>query len=279
LLLPWTLWLPLWRGLPALRAEFGAGERFCLAWFLPGLLAFSAVSGKQIHYLLPLLAALILLLARALTRRADAPTPSRFAVALVLMPFVLIGAVATIAPHFAVQRGWPAWVGELSPLGGLALVAVVLPWAYLLRRPQANVWLAALPAVFLAVLHVTVLRVASPAFEMRELTAGIAAMQAQGKVVALSSQYRDQYPFSQRMQRPLQLVPEGQELAWARANPEGALVIDHKGLTDEQRKAGQVVQRVGREDSVLWPAATLVAHPEYLGSERMERNNDLSTAD
>ncbi|WP_166361487.1 ArnT family glycosyltransferase [Pseudomonas akapageensis] len=279
LLLPWTLWLPLWRSLPALRSEFGAGERFCLAWFVPGFLVFSVVSGKQIHYLLPLLAALILLLARVLTRRPDAQAPSRFAVALVLLPFVLIGAAVAIAPHLAAQRNWPDWVGALSPIAGLALIAVVLPWAFLLRRPAANVWLAALPAVFLAVLHVTVLRVASPAFEMRELTAGIAALQDQGKVVALSSQYRDQYPFSQRMNRPLQLVPEGQELAWARANPEGALVIDHKGLTDEQRKAAQVVQRVGREDSVLWSAAALVAHPEYLGSERVERNNDLSAAD
>ncbi|NES11909.1 hypothetical protein G3O07_22735 [Pseudomonas laurentiana] len=84
LLLPWSLWLPLWRGLPGLRAHAGAAERFCLAWFVPGLLAFSAISGKQVHYLLPLLPALILLGARALEARADTPSPGRLAIALAL---------------------------------------------------------------------------------------------------------------------------------------------------------------------------------------------------
>lgn len=279
LLLPWSLWLPLWRGLPALRANFGAAERFCLAWFVPGLLAFSAVSGKQIHYLLPLLPALLLLGARALVQRADAPQPSRFAVALVLLPFVLMGAAVAIAPQLAAKRHWSAWVGEMSPLWGLALIAAVLPWAFFLRRKEANLWLAAMPAVFLAVLHLGVLRLASPSFELRQLTSAIVALQEQGKTVALSSQYRDQYPFAQLMSRPFELVAQGQELAWVRAHPEGALVVNHNNLNDEQRAAALVAQRFRSDDDVLWQSATLIAHPEYLGNELAEQDSSLTAGE
>ena len=277
ILLPWSLWLPLWRALPALRADFGAAERFCLAWFLSGFLAFSAVSGKQVHYLLPLLPALILLVARALALRPATAPASRLTVALALAPFVLLGTAVLAVTRMAPQRGWPEWVGELSPLGGLALIGVALPWALLLRREAADRWLAALPAVFLAVLHVAVLRVAAPHFELPQISAGIAAQLEQGREVALSAQYRDQYPFSMRMSRPLELLGDGEELAWAKAHPQDALVLNHKGLSEEQRAAALVVQAHRGGSEVLWQAATLVAHPEYLGNERTRDEGIVAT--
>ena len=274
LLLPWSLWLPLWRGLPALRRAFGAAERFCLAWFLPGLLAFSAVSGKQIHYLLPLLPALLLLGGRALSLGSEARRPGWGAALLAILPFVVLGALAAAAPQLAAKYRWPAWVGEMSPLWGVALSVAVLPWLLLLRRPAANLWLAVMPAVFLVVLHFGVLRIAAPTFELRQLSDAIAAQVEAGKPVALSAQYRDQYPFSRRMPRALQLVDEGEELAWARANPQGVLVVNHKDLSAEQRAAALVAQPFRGGDSVLWSAATLVEHPEYLGGDSAEQDGE-----
>ncbi len=274
LLLPWSLWLPLWRGLPALRRAFGAAERFCLAWFLPGLLAFSAVSGKQIHYLLPLLPALLLLGGRALSLGSEARRPGWGAALLAILPFVVLGALAAAAPQLAAKYRWPAWVGEMSPLWGVALSVAVLPWLLLLRRPAANLWLAVMPAVFLVVLHFGVLRIAAPTFELRQLSDAIAAQVEAGKPVALSAQYRDQYPFSRRMPRALQLVDEGEELAWARANPQGVLVVNHKDLSAEQRAAALVAQPFRGGDGVLWSAATLVEHPEYLGGESADQDGE-----
>lgn len=273
LLLPWTLWLPVWRALPGLRAHFGAAERFCLAWFVPGLLAFSAISGKQVHYLLPLLPALVLLAARALEVRATAVSPGRLAITLALAPFTLIALALAIAPLLAAQRQWPTWVAELSPGWGLALLALTLLWAPTLRRPEANHWLAALPIVFLAGLHIGVLRIAAPAFEMPQISATLATLQAQGTIVAVSAQYRDQYPFSLRLPKPLQLVPEGGELAWAHANPTGVLLVNHKTMSAEQRQAALIAQAFRGSDAVLWPATTLANHPDYLSNERVEDAN------
>ena len=64
LLLPWLLWKPLWAGLRKLTYQ-DSGIRFCLAWAIPVFIAFSLVSGKRIHYLLPLVPALALIVARA----------------------------------------------------------------------------------------------------------------------------------------------------------------------------------------------------------------------
>jgi 4-amino-4-deoxy-L-arabinose transferase-like glycosyltransferase len=66
LLCPWILWRRVRNGLRKLwLEETDWGTRFCLAWALTVLTFFSFVSGKQIHYLLPLMPCLALLIARA----------------------------------------------------------------------------------------------------------------------------------------------------------------------------------------------------------------------
>ncbi|GAB4040249.1 MAG: hypothetical protein Fur0014_10600 [Rubrivivax sp.] len=76
---PWAVWPPVWRGLRALAAPGAArsepGLRFVFAWALPVFLALCAISGKQVHYLLPLFPAAALLGARALR---EAGPPRRF---------------------------------------------------------------------------------------------------------------------------------------------------------------------------------------------------------
>jgi hypothetical protein len=55
LFFPWLLWPGLWRRLLALKREsLDGGLRFCLAWLRRCSLFFSLISGKQIHYLVPL---------------------------------------------------------------------------------------------------------------------------------------------------------------------------------------------------------------------------------
>jgi 4-amino-4-deoxy-L-arabinose transferase-like glycosyltransferase len=66
-LLPWVLWPGLWRAVrarwPDVRTDVQAGVRvgapgpagrFLVCWVVPTLVCFSLISGKQIHYLIPL---------------------------------------------------------------------------------------------------------------------------------------------------------------------------------------------------------------------------------
>lgn len=80
LLFPWlfwpTLWKQVWQRFKAAPGPADRGLRFCLAWLLPGLLAFSLISGKQVHYLVPLVPAFALIASRL---TAAAP-PGRFSI-------------------------------------------------------------------------------------------------------------------------------------------------------------------------------------------------------
>lgn len=70
--LPWSLWPRAWsalRGLHALPGE--AGARFAIAALVLPSLAHLIVAGKQVHYLIPMLALACLLLARLLSGQAD----------------------------------------------------------------------------------------------------------------------------------------------------------------------------------------------------------------
>ncbi len=270
LALPWTLWLPAWRALPQALAGLGAGGRFCAAWFVPGLLAFSAVSGKQVHYLLPLLPALALLVARALARCGD--SVGRVTAWLPAVPVIALGLVLALAPLLAESRGWPDWVGGVSPLWGLLLAALGAAWPKLLRRFGAPA-LAALVAAFGIVLHLGVIRAAAPAFDGAPLGRAIAEVQARGAPVAHAGKYHGEFQFPGRLTAPLTVIPRGGELAWAEANPEGALVLRHRELGAGQRAAALAVQPYRARYAVLWPAAVLRAHPEWLAGEDAGRDD------
>ncbi len=58
-LAPWILWPGLWRAVRARWLDVQAGAlgpagRFLVCWVVPTLVCFSLISGKQIHYLIPL---------------------------------------------------------------------------------------------------------------------------------------------------------------------------------------------------------------------------------
>ena len=99
LLAPWLLWPHWWRGLK--RALFDeSGWRFALFSALFCLVAFSLVSGKRPHYLLPQFVLFALLAARAL---CDVPR-SRWALTLPALGLAAIGVAAFVfAPRLALQ--------------------------------------------------------------------------------------------------------------------------------------------------------------------------------
>lgn len=64
ILFPWLFWKPVWQGLLKLPQHItDNGVRFCLIWFVVAFVVFSLISGKQPHYLLPIVPAFALLIA------------------------------------------------------------------------------------------------------------------------------------------------------------------------------------------------------------------------
>src|SRR5262249_15601435 len=115
MLLPWTLALRApWRAWSGpLRAPSKA-LRFALVWFVPTFTAFCLVSGKQPHYLLPLLPALALYLAVVLGAGGGRLRNRWFASLL-----LTVGIGLAALPYLAAQANAIVWLQRLVKAGTL----------------------------------------------------------------------------------------------------------------------------------------------------------------
>jgi 4-amino-4-deoxy-L-arabinose transferase-like glycosyltransferase len=93
--MPWLFLPAFWQGLRELkgRMERDEGTRFLLVWLLPVIFGFSLISGKQPHYLVPVLPGVVILTALFL-ERVETRTLARLC-SLVLAGFIGLEAIAS----------------------------------------------------------------------------------------------------------------------------------------------------------------------------------------
>lgn len=225
MLFPW-LWMPgMWQGLARLRWS-DRGIRLCVIWAGAGLMLFSAISGKQLHYILPEMPAAALLVARGAGladlrgwrgARAAAFVVIAGAAALALAPLGLLGTGAQAA---------------LSPFAGPLGASIALALA-----AAAALTLSAIPAGL--TLGMSVMLCASVVIGTtrigRENDAGriarlLAPHQRQGLAVA-GGRYEAQFNFAGRLPRPLDDVSPGDASGWLAAHPGGALAARCKDVS------------------------------------------------
>jgi 4-amino-4-deoxy-L-arabinose transferase-like glycosyltransferase len=259
---PWFWWPPLWRA--ARAAALDAGMRFCAAHGLFVILLFSLVSGKQIHYLLPLYPSLALFSARALSRSGAAI--SRFDQAMIGL---LVGGGAAaflLAPMLGqpIGRSEAAYIAENAPLAAkLALLGLGL--ALLAWRP-ANVWagarglaLAMLGLMFAA--HLVYRQIGWQFYDMHPFARHLRAAQKQGAPIAYWGKYNGEFNFLARLQRPLLEFDDRQAFrAWLRAHPDAYVVCLHKPEFADLDAGAEFVQHYrGTRRVALWRGAEMLA--------------------
>ena len=264
LLFPWSLWPPLWRGMVRLRrAGLDSGARFCLAWSVPVFIAFSLISGKQAQYLLPLLPAAALLAARAL--RDPAALQSGRAAWPAIAGLLVAGGAIGAAHVLARRLDDSAWVMQVSPVWGLAVIGMAaILWRVRARNVHVAVlhWTLASVALFVIV-HVGVIRVAMPTFDLHPISRQIAAAQRAGLPVAHAGNYHDQYQFLGRLQQPLTELAPGQVGDWANRHPEGRVVVYYDPRRAPDTGQAVFAQAYRGRAVALWSGAVLRAHPHW----------------
>ena len=263
MVLPWLIWPAAWRAvraeLPAMRADGGA--RLAVIWFAAAFLVFSAISGKQPHYLLPEFPALALLAARALCgasvgaagfwRPVDRWGPS----ALILL---LTGVIAG-AFHFDLKPSWATSVGDaqLWPLAAGALVAVALP--FLLRGGAVvrTTGITALSVTMVVGIHLTFRPLMMESHDFRPFAKALKTYEDKGYDFVTFGKYHGQFHFLGRLTRPLGVVDGPAELEdWLAAHPKGMIIALHDGLPDGTPPAAQTRFRsrlIGVWASDLYP--------------------------
>jgi len=235
MLLPWTLALrapwPVWRD--AVRAS-AKSVRFALVWFVPTFVAFCLVSGKQPHYLLPLLPALALVLARVL----DAPEArlrARWFGALL----VVIGAGLAAFPYLAAHTDDIAPLARMVKAGTLTesslrvfagiwplwgiLMAALGVWL-LLRRDANAVKLALSSAVLATLVMLGLAQGIGPYVDVTGAAARIAQIQASGQPIAHLARHHGLFEFAGRLTQPLEMISYADLRAWCEAHPDGEIV-------------------------------------------------------
>lgn len=219
LLLPWlltlraprTAWVGLWRG------RFG---RFLWCWWVLPFVAFSAISGKQIHYLLPLLPAWTLAGAWLLQREGARLRPLLFALLA-----LLVGAGMVALPWLAAsQYGYPP-----QPLiACFALVALIVAIGVWRRwgRDVRSLALAATALMSAALLAAALAYL--PALDVRPEAAFVKQALGQHVAIAHLSWHNGLFGYTGRLHQPLPWIPRDKVLAWCRAHPHGILLTSDR---------------------------------------------------
>ncbi len=230
LLAPWSVFLPA----ALVRAHGQRGDRFALVYFWATFVFFTLSSSRRSYYLVPILPAAALLIARlllepsaALSRMARLLRGGGF---LVLAASVLLGTVALLPASWALPAPWsaipPAPYRAVLALGLLACVFAVVH-AFRGKSPQRFALASGAIAYFgLAYFFLAVLPAADA--------------------------YRDEKDFAERVRVTLGDGPAGLALYRTRepvyylgfANP--LPEYDEGGALDEALRAGEVRWLVGR---------------------------------
>lgn len=219
LLFPWLLWPGLWGRLAGLKREgLDRGLRFCLAWMAPVFIAFSFISGKQIHYLVPLFPAFALLAGRLIASGKPGG---------IWLP-LLLSALAGVAMVYFALAGLP---GDLSIWGalpwwpGAALIAIALGALWLGRPAPLRVPALALAgAALFALIQLYIAPGAARSYDMHPMALAIKQLQDKGAPVAHLGKYHAQFQFAGRLTQPLAEVGPDELRAWLAKNPQGAVV-------------------------------------------------------
>lgn len=269
MLLPWTFWPAAWRSLGKLPKLINdPGLRFCLAWFLPAFIAFSLISGKQPHYLLPDFPAAALIIAFLLARdeRKDGRTWEQWLPAGLLM---VIGAALLAAPYLPIKK-LPDWVADQHVIwGGLIVMAGVLIIKTASQgpaHPRLRV-LAGGMVVMIASLHLALLPRFNDHYSMKDNGEVLAQYEAAGWSMIHFGKYHGQYQFAGRLKKPLLWTDNTDELAaFLAANPDAKVISYRYKLYDDEPKPETIVS-FRKLKMVIWSADQVRANPK-LASRR-----------
>lgn len=221
LLFPWFVWPGLWKALAHHRhSRLDQGSRFCLAWMLPVFIAFSFISGKQPHYLVPLFPAFALLTARVLADRTESRVGLPALLAAALGGALILAASGQIAAvSRQVETLPPAWPGAL-----LILLALAFYWAG--RRGVAAVTnLALLGVATMALTQVAAMHSLGPLYDIKPMARAIKGIQDEGRLVANTAGYHAQYQFLGRLKVPLVELRGGNAPGWLAGHPDAYAVV------------------------------------------------------
>jgi len=239
------------------------GIRLCVVWFLSALAVFSAISGKQFHYLLPEFPAFALVLARLLALDARSSPASERDQVLPALLTALIGAAILTLPRVQALEAKAPWLDQVAAGWGILLLVAgpALLFTGRLKTTGRAGALAAAVALAVAVGHLALKPALDAVYDLGPLAKRLGEWEAQGIPLANFGKYHGQYHFLGRLQKPITVVgvlaPD--EKNFLAAHPDGLIVAYHESPPTRAKPVAVFPYRSFM--IAVWEARTVMANP------------------
>lgn len=226
LILPWGLLFGAWQTRSGFRPV--KADRFCLSWFITVFVIFSAMSGKQPHYLFPVFPALALFISARINLSKFDKEPL-----LALLLIALAVAIFT-APL------WVALVFESSDSPDLStffgfiplLLAVIVMMPTWFASHRLDVILLALPIGLYSIIP-SLSDALFQVYDVKPLAQEIKHRQDQGQPVAYLGKYHNTFQFLGRLEQPLITINIAERSAWLVQHPEHLVIASIRELDND----------------------------------------------
>ncbi len=268
MVLPWTIVMraswPTWRD----SFHISKSVRFGIAWAVPAFIAFCLVSGKQPHYLLPLLGALAIYFAAVLSRSGSRVIGWLFwsllsvaGVALAVLPIALANVdqmtwVYTVIHRLDLTESSRLVIAHLSPVWGVciaAMSAVALSYARL-RNSLRVVAVGCVATAALAALGLA--QMMGPYIDVSDAASRIKQIQDSGRPIAHLAWHHGLFEFAGRLTQPLERVTFGDLHEWCVKHPDGEIVTFYTKYPVPVKPDMEIPYRFGK--ITFWRAADII---------------------
>lgn len=249
LLMPWTVFPPAWRAWRRLAGD--AGFRMALVWGGGSLAVFSLMSGKQVHYLIPVLPVFSLLMARSLAEEQGDVSRFRLPVAGL---YFLLGAgllTASLLKHGRLLKHFDLLEVRVAA-AGLMLLGAVLYWLRPREMPALMKQLATASMACCALVLVAG-NTMFERYDLHPIAQAVKRKQAEGYQVLHIGKYHGQFHFMGRLDTPLvELASKDEVRAYAASHDKVALITYEKDGRQIDPKDYFFLQPFRSKQAVMW---------------------------
>jgi 4-amino-4-deoxy-L-arabinose transferase-like glycosyltransferase len=238
--LPFVLWPQFWKAFKAYKSKFveQSSFAFLMSWIIPVLISFSLISGKQIHYLIPLMPAFAILLSLVLSSRQagerDIEAP--------FWGFMTLFMVLHFSPLFFGWAGFgddPFYVSTIDAKSNLlstAFVGIFLITSIILRdffSHQTKGQLISLVFMSFLLVSLFALQMQRKGFEYYDLRPAAKVLaESKDRPIAINKNYHGEFGFLAKLDQPIEWVQDSKIDEWLSENENGVVIYRHKFKDD-----------------------------------------------
>ena len=235
LIFPWFFVPSFWKLIfKKSTKKLSEGLKFSMAWFFPVFIAFSFISGKQVHYLLPIYPALALMIASEFDRIKAIAWYDDASVAL---PILILGGVFYYLNEAHRLNDLAPWMNKLPIQNSFILVlGSILLFIWKVKEKIPFLWkLVAANILVISILFLGVIYQTGNAYDLREVSRQIKVIEAKGLPLAYLGNYAGQFDFIGRLNNPPQVLTTAQLFTWTEENADGRVIITFDGEPDFEK--------------------------------------------